>query len=67
MPEAFENNRSVNGMGLDQNDDALVDFSKAFILAEESESEIRHGNLQALMNLFDKDPGFAAEEDVDGI
>ena len=35
MPEAFENNRIVNGMNLDHDDEALVQFSKAFILAKE--------------------------------
>ena len=56
MPEALENNRIVNGMGLDQNDDALVDFSKAFITAKQSDLEIKCCSLQALLNVFDKDP-----------
>ena len=56
MPEALENNRIVNGMGLDQNDDALVDFSKAFITAKQPELEIKYPNLQPILFLFDKDP-----------
>ena len=56
MPEALENSRIVNGMGLGQNDDALVDFSKAFITAKQSELEIKYPNLQPILALFDKDP-----------
>ena len=45
MPEAFENNRIVNGMNLDHDDEAVVQFSKAFVLATDSASEIKCGNL----------------------
>ena len=42
MPEAFEHNRVVNGMNLDNDDEALVQFSKAFILAKESTGDIKY-------------------------
>ena len=55
MPEAFEHNRIVNGMNLDNDDEALVQFSKAFILAKESTGDIKYRNLGPIMSLFDKD------------
>ena len=55
MPEAFENNRIVNVMNLDHDDEALVQFSKAFILAKESTGDIKYRNLGPIMSLFDKD------------
>ena len=55
MPEAFEHNRIVNGMNLDNDDEALVQLSKAFILAKESTGDIKYRNLGPIMSLFDKD------------
>ena len=47
-PEALENNRIVNGMGLDQNDDALVKFSTALMTAKQSALDIKYCNLQTV-------------------
>ena len=55
MPQAFEVNRGVNMMNLDQNDDQLVEFSKAFILARQTEEHIKYRNLGVIMSMFDKD------------
>ena len=55
MPQAFEVNRGVNMMNLDQDDDQLVEFSKAFILARQTEEHIKYRNLGVIMGMFDKD------------
>ena len=55
MPQAFEVNRGVNMMNLDQNDDQLVEFSRAFILARQTEEHIKYRNLGVIMSMFDKD------------
>ena len=55
MPEAFEVNRGVNMMNLDQDDEQLVEFAKAYILAREAEEHIKYRNLGVLMSMFDKD------------
>ena len=55
MPEAFEVNRGVNMMNLDQDDEGLVQFAKAYILAKEAEGHIQYRNLGVLMSMFDKD------------
>ena len=56
MLEALENDRVVTGIGLYQNDDALVDFSKAFITSKKSGLEIKYPNLQPILALYDEDP-----------
>ena len=56
MPEAMENQRIVSNMGLEYDDDALVDFSKAFITSKQTELEIKYPNLQPILALYDKDP-----------
>ena len=48
MPEAMENQRIVSNMGLEYDDDALVDFSKAFITSKQTELEIKYPNLQPI-------------------
>ena len=65
MLEALENNRIVNGMGLDQNDDALVDFSKAFITSKQAWLEIKCANLQPILSLYDKDPRTGDRHNLD--
>ena len=55
MPEAFEVNRGVNMMNLDQDDEQLVEFAKAYILAKEAEGHIQYRNLGVLVSMFDKD------------
>ena len=55
MPEAFEVNRGVNMMNLDQDDEQLVEFSKAYILARQTEEHIKYRNLGVIMGMFDKD------------
>ena len=55
MPQEFEVNRGVNMMNLDQNDDQLVEFSSAFILARQTEEHIKYRNLEVIMGMFNKD------------
>ncbi len=55
MPEAFEVNRGVNMMNLDQDDEQLVEFSKAYILARQTKEHIKYRNLGVIMSMFDKD------------
>ena len=55
MPQAFEVNRGVNMMNLDQDDEGLVQFEKAYILAREAEEHIKYRNLGVIMSMFDKD------------
>ena len=65
MPEALENNRIVNGMCLGQDDDALVDFSKAFITSKQTELEIKYPNLQPILDFYDKDPAAGDRSHLD--
>ena len=50
----MENQRMVATMGLEYDDDALCDFSKAFITSKQTELEIKYPNLQPILSLHDK-------------
>ena len=65
MPEAIENQRMVANLGLEYDDDALVDFSKAFITSKQTELEIKYPNLQPILSLYDKVPAAGDRSHVD--
>ena len=65
MPEAMENQRIVSNMGLEYDDDALVDFSKAFITSKQTELGVKYPNLQPILALYDKDPGAGGRSHLD--
>ena len=65
LPEAMENQRMVANMGLEYDDDALCDFSKAFITSKQTKLEIKYSNLQPNLNLYDKVPAAGDRSHLD--
>ena len=55
MPGAFETNRGVNLRNLDQNDDDLVDFARAYIGQMKAGEHIKYKNMDAILDMFSKD------------
>ena len=55
MPKAFETNRGVNAMNLDQNDDDLVDFARAYIGSMKGGEHIKYRNMDVILGMFSKD------------
>ncbi len=65
MPKAMGNQRMVANMGLEYDDDALCDFSKAFITSKQTELEIKYPNLQPILSLHDKIPAAGDRSHLD--
>ena len=65
MPKAMESQRMVANMGLERDDEALVDFSKAFMTSKQTELEIKYPNLQPILALYDKDPAAGDRRNLD--
>ncbi len=55
MPGAFETNRGVNLMNLDQNDDVLVDFARAYIGQMQAGEHIKYRHMDVILDMFSRD------------
>ena len=54
MPDAMDTQRAVSHMNLENDDDALCSFAKAFITSKETELVIVYPNLLPILSLYDK-------------